>query len=194
MADMLAAPADLNALLDDPVDATLATLLIETATAVVQRAAGGQRIVLVADDVLVRAGSRSSWFDLPQRPVVSVASVTLDGAAVTAGPAGSGGTTYRRVGNRLWRGDGWQTYCGEPSEVRVVYTHGLDTTDQDIQLARDAVLGLSVTAAEAPGAIKAEQIGSYRVSFDAVEAALTDSLAASLAAQYGRRAGLVRIG
>jgi hypothetical protein len=53
MADQLATPEDLAALLQDSqVDRATAELLLECATAVVQSAAGGQRILQVVDDAV----------------------------------------------------------------------------------------------------------------------------------------------
>lgn len=196
MADQLATPEQLASALQQDLDASTANLWLNAATAVVQDAAGGQRIVQVVADTATLLGTTDSWLDLPQIPVTAVTSVTLDGTVLAAVAAGGTTTGYRRHGNRLWRGDGWQTYCGEPSTVVVVNTHGYATGSQELELGRSAVLGLAKVAYSNPSGAKSEAIDDYRVAYEAVAAALEASpnLKAALRRQYGRRAGLVRIG
>lgn len=196
MADLLATPSDLASALQQDVDTATATLWLQAATAVVQEAAGGQRIALITGDQVTLTGTTDSWLRLPQLPVRSVASVLIDGEAVTSGAPGSGGATYRVRGNRLWRGSGWQTYVGEPSEVTVTYSHGYDTDEQGIELARGAVIGLARAPYDNPSAVSREQIDDYNVAYQAVSAALEVNrfLRRALRRQYGHRAGLVQIG
>lgn len=196
MADQLAAPADVGVLLGlTDLDTARATLLVEIATAIVQ-ATAGQRIVAVADDEVVLTGTTSSWLELPQLPVTGVASVSLDGVALAAGSAGSGGATYRLRGGRLWRGDGWQTYVGEPSEVGVVCSHGYAAGVQELQLARGAVLGLIRGAYDNPQGNTSVRIDDYAAAYDALSARMEASphLARALRRTYGHRASLVKIG
>jgi hypothetical protein len=124
-----------------------------------------------------------------------VSSVTLDGVALTAGAPGSGGSTYRLVGDRLWRGCGWQTYCGEPSTVGFTYTHGYATGRQELQLGRGAVLSLGRGLFENPSGVVREQIDDYAVAYAEAQAALDASpaLKASLRKLYGPKARMVRI-
>lgn len=197
MADQLCTPADLASAIQQDLDASTATLWVEVGTAVVQEAAG-QRIVQVVGDTFELTGTTDSWLDLPQIPVTAVTSVTLDGGVLSAGSPGGSREAYRLKGNRLWRGCGWQTYCGEPSDVIVVCTHGYAAGAQELQLARGAVIGLAQAAYSNPagGAVAREQIDDYAVAYEAMAAALEASpyLKAALRRQYGRRAGLVRIG
>lgn len=215
MADQLATPSDLASLLQQDVDTSTATLLIEAATAVVQQACGGQRIVQVLGDTLTLSGTADSWLPLPQLPVTNVTSVTLDGTTLTAG------TDYKVLGNRLWRRQGWQANFGwpwelqgigspwytyappsltwpyqEPSTVVVVCDHGFPTGSQDLQLARTAVLSLAATGYSNPSGATSESIDDYHVGFDAAVARmqLSPHMQALLAKKYGRRAALVRIG
>src|SRR5690242_21902909 len=107
---MFATTDDLAHLLHiDPadLDTAAATLLLEGAAALVQEAAGGQRITLTVDDTVTLVGSTDSFFDLPQIPVVSVSAVDVDGTAVAAGIDG-----YKLIGDRLWRRSGWQANYG----------------------------------------------------------------------------------
>lgn len=195
MADMLATPTDLAALLQRDVDTASATLALEVSTAVVQAAAGGQRIVLVSGEAETVAGTTDQWLRPPQFPVVSASAVTLDGAALTAGVAGSGPLTYRLVGNRLYRGCGWQTYCGEPSEVGFTYTHGYAPGSQDLQLGRGVSLSLSRGLFTNPDGTVREQIDDYAVAYAEAEAALEarPSLKALIRRQYGPKARMVRV-
>lgn len=195
MADQLATPSDLASLLQQDVDTASATLAVEVCTAVVQAAADGQRILRVVGEVATVTGTAERWLRLPQWPVVSVSSVTLDGLALTAGVPGSGVATYRLVGNRLWRGCGWQTYCGEPSTVGFTYTYGYVTGDQQLQLARGAVLSLGRGLFVNPSGAASEKIDDYAVTYAAAEAALEASpaLKKAIRKQYGPRARMVRI-
>lgn len=192
MADQLCTPEDLAALLQQDLDLATATVVIEAATAVVQ-AAAGQRIVEVVDDEITLLGTTDAWLDLPQRPVTAVTSVELDGTALTEGTATG---NYRRFGARLWRGCGWATCWTEPSTVVVVDTHGYPTGDQGLQLARSATLGISRTVYANPAGITREALDDYSVAYEAAAAAMDASphLVGALRRQYGRRAGLVRIG
>lgn len=216
MADRLATPEDLASLLErDDIDAYKAGVLVEIATAVVQEACGGQRIVQVLGDSVAIEGITDSWLALPQLPVSAVSSVVLDGTTLT-----TAANDYKVVGNRLWRRLGWQTNWGwpidwpypvwgingtpfnwqgmlsEPSVVVVGYDHGYAPGAQQLQLARGAVLSICKGAYGNAAGLSAESIDDYAVTYHALSVQLEASpyLTAQLAKKYGRRAGLVRIG
>lgn len=196
MADQLATLQDLADALQIPLadlPTGTGTLLLECATAVVQIAAGGQRIVQVVGDTASLIGTTDSWLDLPQIPVTAVASVTLDGAALTVGIDAA---QYKHLGNRLWRTDGWQTYVGRPSEVVSVNTHGYPAGHQKLQLGRWATLSLAKGQVPNPGSVASESIDDYSVTFDKMSAQMEASpfLQKALRKAYGRRASLVRLG
>jgi hypothetical protein len=213
MADQLATPADLASLLQQDLDSSTATLLIECATAVVQQVSGGQRIVQVVGDSCSVLSTTDSWLSLPQIPVTTVTSVVLDGVTLTAN------TDYKVFGDKLWRRFGWQNNMGwswgwdwnwrpsyadngtpytgqEPSLSVITYTHGYAAGSQDLQLARSAVLSLARSAYTNPSGVSSESIDDYHVSYNAMAAAMetTPFVKAALRKKYGRRAGLVRIG
>lgn len=206
MADQLATVADLAAALGKPVadvDPVAAAVQIEAATAVVQEAAGGQRILEVVGESEAIPAPSGNWLELSQRPVTAVASVTLpDGTVVIAGTASG---TYRRIRNRLWRNVGWAhriyfplsylDLCDGPSEITVVYTHGWPDGSQQLQLARGAVLSLAKAPFNNPTGASREQIDDYSVAYDRASAALeaTPYLQKSLRRQYGKRAAMVRV-
>lgn len=192
MVDQLASAADLAAALQVAVadlNSASATLLLEVATGLVQAATGGQRLVLVEDDEVTLTGTTDSYLDLPQIPVVEVSAVELDGVALSAG------TDYRVVGNRLWRGVGWQS-GDEPSEAVVTYSHGYAAAAQELQLARSVVLSLARSGYVNPSGTTSEGVDDYRASWDVTAARMeiSSSVRAALRRRYGRRAGLVRVG
>lgn len=214
MADQLCTVADLTSVLErTDIDTTKATILIETATAVVQEACGGQRIVQVTGDQVAIEGITDSWLALPQIPVTTVTSVVLDGTTLL-----TANNDYKVVGNRLWRRLGWQTNWGwpidwpypvwgingtpfnwqgmlsEPSVVVVTYTHGYAANSQQLQLARAAVLSIIAAAYANPQGLQSEHIDDYSVTYSKLSMELTDTMRAKLRRQYGRRAGLVRVG
>lgn len=190
MADQLCTPEDLASLLQKDLDAYLATMLVECGTAVVQEAAGNQRIVQVVDDPGEIMGTTDSWLQLPQLPVTAVSDVTIDGDALTLG------TDYKRFGSRLWRSCGWAACWTEPSAITFVTTHGYAAGSQGLQFARSAVLSLIRTVYDNPTAYTREAIDDYSVAYDAMTAAMeaNPNLRAALLRRYGITAGIVRIG
>lgn len=192
MADMLCAPEDVASLLESDLDAYKTIMLVEAATAVVQEATGrpAQRIVEVEDDPLDLLGDIGVWLDLPQRPVQSIASLTLDGDALTEG------TDFERFGARLWRECGWQPNRWTPSRVAGVYTHGYPAGSQELQLGRGAVLSLVRGVYGNPEGAIAVRIDDYSASYAKFSASMdaTEYLQKALQRQYGRQAGLVRLG
>lgn len=136
-----------------PAEQTRATTLLELASGVIQDAAG-QRIELVEDDTLTVRGSRESTFLLPGRPVVSVASVALDG--VTLDPADwslDDDTLVRRAG------------FGSPREALViVYTHGYPPQDVP-PVVKGVCLEAVVRAWVNPGSVMTERVGSEQATY-----------------------------
>lgn len=194
MADLLASVADLEALLQTDVNDMQATAALEVATAVVQAAAGA-RIVRVTADVVTVPGTTDRWLRLPEGPVVSVSSVSLDGVSLTVGVPGAAVTSWRLVGDRLWRGASWQTYYDEPSTVTVTYTHGYASGAQELQLARGTTLSLARGLSANPTGVSRESIDDYSVQYEAASAALSaqPSVSALLRRAYGQRAGMARV-
>lgn len=190
MADQLCAPEDLASLLERDLDAYKAIMLVECATAVVQEAAGNQRIVQVADDAGEQMGTTDAWLELPQRPVTALSNVAIDGEALTVG------TDFKRFGARLWRGCGWAAVWTEPSTITYIYTHGHPAGHQKLQLGRNACLGLIRGLFDNPTGVAREAIDDYSVAYEAMTQAMAanDNLRYALARAYGTRAGLVRIG
>jgi hypothetical protein len=184
MADQLCAPEDLASLLQQDLDLATATLLIEMATARVQRAAGGQRIVDVTDTAVIDVplcSDEPCWLDLPQYPIRSVTSVTLDGTLIT---------DWHLRFQRLYRGSGWLNSVDPPSQAVVEYDHGLVTGSQYLQLARDMTLSLAQLGYGNPSAAESEAIDDYRISFADADArmVMTESMRQAIADAYGASA------
>lgn len=197
MADMLATPEDLAALLQQDLDRATAELLIEAATAVVQNAAGGQRILRVVDDTITMYLDEVDdplWVYLPQRPVISVVSVV-----VGASPVSDWSPQFNR--GRIYRANGWaagssiQTDGSAPGLVTVTYTHGYADGDQRLQLARTAVLMLAAGGYTNPTSATREQIDDYAVQYAEAAARMevSGTVAAALRKQYGRTRTSVRL-
>lgn len=91
--------------------------LLTLVSGLVQREAR-QRIELVINDVLTVPGTPDTRFRLPERPIVAVTNVTVNGLTVTPG---IGSMNYSRHADYLSRPYGW----GIPEQsVVVTYTHG----------------------------------------------------------------------
>jgi hypothetical protein len=190
MADQLCAPEDLASLLERDLDAYKAIMLVECGTAVVQEAAGNQRLIEVEDDPGEVMGLTDSWLALPQRPATAISDVEIDSSALVLG------TDFKRFGSRLWRRCGWATSWTEPSLITFTYTHGYAADSQDLQLARNAVLSLIRSLFDNPNGMQREAIDDYSATYEAMTQQMQawPGLRASLLRKYGTRAGLVRLG
>ncbi len=189
MADQLATPDDLALILGLDSADDRCTLLAECGTAVVQGVVGGQRIVFVADDTFGLMGTVDRWLQLPQWPVAQgdVTDVTVDDQDVI---------DFKQFGARLWRSCGWAPNCYEPSFVAGVYSHGYPDGDQGLQLGRSVVLSIVKGAYPPSAGLASESIDDYTVAYDRLSAQMDASpfLQRALRAQYGSRAGVVRLG
>lgn len=188
MADQLATPEDLASLLErDDIDRYKAIALIECATSVVQ-AITGQRIVEVVDEAytveLDQLDRGRRFIDLPERPVTAVSAVSISGNPLTDWTLSMG---------RLWRPYGWVlprqgAWANMPYHVQVTYSHGYPSGHQNLQLARQAVLGLLKTAYGNPTGATRILIDDYEIWFEAMSARLEASpfLVGALKRRYSR--------
>lgn len=184
-----ATPADLSGLLGiaafTGAKLTQAQMWLDAASAEI-RAVVGQDITRQTTTAIL-PGVEDYWLDLPQWPVVSVASVVMNGQAVT---------DYKLIGNRLYRWWGWQDLfiIYEPRDVTVTYTSGRSVPPADLVTlcASLASVGMaqaaSGTLGTTPG-IGSEAIDDYKVVFNpsgsANPIAIPDATAARLRAKYG---------
>lgn len=192
MAELLASPADLRTLLDETEESLSdekADVVLRIASGAV-RSAARQTITFVEGETVTLIGDPGRWFDLPQRPVVSVASVKLDGAAIT---------DWKRFGNRLWRRCGWEVCPGEPAAVEVVYSHGYNEWDDKIEEAHGFTLTLAAKMFGNVIGAAGMSIDDFRLQFAQTTAnelagTIPKAVVQSLRFTYGSRAGLVSIG
>lgn len=184
--DMLATPQDLASLLQldyaslTPAQQATMTMLVELATAKVQRAAGGQRIVEATSTAVidVEPWHCDEYLALPQMPVRSVQAVKIDDQPVT---------DWKVSGQQLWRRTGWRSSSSEPTKVTVTYTHGYPSGSQWLQLARDVALSLARMGFGNPSGVMSEAIDDYRVTYAEADARMemTEHMRQAIADAYG---------
>lgn len=187
MADQLATPEDLASLLErDDIDRYKATMLIESATSIVQ-AIVGQRLVEVVDDELTIEQDqldRSRYIYLPEHPVSEVSAVTISGVTIADWTLSRG---------RLWRPYGWDlprygAWASMPYNIGVVYSHGCPLGDQRLQLARASVLGLLRGVYGNPTGAAQVSIDDFSASYAAMSSQMDASpfLVQALKRRYSR--------
>lgn len=151
-----------------------ATTLLDLATGLIQDEAK-QTILLVTDDVLSIPGTTDEMIKLPQRPVISVASVTLDGVPLTEG------SDWYRDGNVIARipaittvltgglideaftfpmgtGFGWPAQT-----LEITYTHGYAVVPESVKA---ICLEMVVRVWVNPGSVARETVGNTATVYD----------------------------
>ena len=187
MADQLVTPSELASFLQltyadlTPAQQTAMTMLVQLSTGKVQAACGQRLVEATSTFVLdVEWGSWTPWLDLPQRPIRSVGSVTIDGTAYT---------DWLLRSQRLWRLGGWNLNASAPAQVTVAdCAHGYPAGSQVLQLARDMCLALAAAGYGSPGgAVASEQIDDYRVTYAEADSRMqvTPGMRDMLRQQYG---------
>jgi hypothetical protein len=172
---------------------TRATALLTTASGLVAEAAK-QTIALVEDDELTIRGTNADRLLLPERPVVEVSSVTLDGVELSG---------WYLDGNVLVRNgfdaDGvtlnwWGVGFGCPAqELVITYSHGYaaDSIPSTVEaIVLEAVTRVWVN----PGAVVGERHGSEQVQFmngTPTGLLLTTAEQKAIRRMFGRRGGSV---
>lgn len=173
-------------------ETAVAETYLDVASAAVREAAGVP--ISQTTSTVVLEGPADQWLTLPGPPIISVASVEVDGEAVT---------DWRLRNHRLWRACGWSPGCG-PSEVDVTQTHGLAAVPSDIVDLVCRITGTALAdyradsegAGLAAGDIRAERIGDYSVTYGGegliTSMELPDYLRERLAARFGGGVALLR--
>jgi hypothetical protein len=155
--------------------------LLLRATELIRRQAR-QHISLVTGDVLLTSGSWGDRLRLPERPVVSVALVEVDGVTVPA-------TDYHLEGDELVRLTAWG---GPQAAVEVTYTHGYAEIPGEIQqVALECVTRIWVN----PGSVQSETSGAQTVGYAhaGLGMLLTVEEKQTLAQLVGRKMGSVQM-
>ncbi|MFJ9748875.1 hypothetical protein [Streptomyces chartreusis] len=138
----------------------VATTYLGVASAAVREAAGVP--ISRTTSTVTLEGTSGQWLRLPGPPIASVASVSIDGVAVT---------DWLLRSERLWRAVGW-TGC-EPSEVEVTQTHGLLEVPEDIvdlvcrMTASAIVASRDGTALATTKEVTSERLGDWSVTYGA---------------------------
>lgn len=166
-----ATEAELEAYTGTSIDTTRATLLLDLATGAI-RAHTNQTLSRVANDTVVLPGNYTGTLELPERPVASVASVSIgdtnlaadvdyvwDGASSLLRGTLVTGVLVVNDGPLLsGRGD----WGGPGAQVSVTYTHGFATISDDI---KGVCLALAARSLSSPDGVNSETVGSYSVSY-----------------------------
>lgn len=159
----------------EPTEYRQAVMLLDLASGEV-RAWTRQTIDLVTNDTVVLSGTWGSVLELPERPVVSVSSVSLDGQTLVSGngydlAGGSlvagvavleplAGHVYGRQGATGASGSSW----GSPaSSVAVTYTHGWATIPTVVKSATLAIAARMIGGNT--GQVRQESIAGYSVTY-----------------------------
>lgn len=155
----LATTADLSVRGVDISNAALAEEMLAVASASV-RGAAASPISRTTSTITYTGWRANRHLQLAGPPVVSVATVTVDGAAVT---------DWRLAdGCRLWRRCGWSPDDG-PVDVGVVQTHGLLIVGEDIVNLVADFAAAGINAATDGGGVTvgkvAERIDDYSVTY-----------------------------
>lgn len=157
-----------------------ANLALDLATARIQDWTR-QTLELVTDDVIAFVGPEGSRIELPERPVVDVTQVTVDGTVL-------GSASWVLSGVEVVRLEG--TWGGIDTAVEVTYTHGYSPIPDTV---RGATLQLAGQALQNPQSVAQESIGTYSISYGTeAGGAVTEDILASLS-RYRRRSTSVRI-
>jgi hypothetical protein len=193
--------------LDDATDEEIARAegLLAMATALIQDEAE-QHIFLVADDEITRIGTTDERILLPERPVVSVASLLLDGQPLT-GWYVDGDAIVRRQPIYWWRQFssplevGGTPFLlgssfGRPDQtLTITYTHGYATPPARFKaICLEAVVRVWVN----PGAVARETVGDTSTVYDNMRFSptgmmLTSDERKSIRRLIGTRAGTVSL-
>lgn len=147
---------------------TRADALLTLASGLIQQKTR-QTISLVNDDVLTRPGDYSERIRLPQRPVVSVASVVLYGITLVQGDQFyvDGDEIARMNWNsvvqdssfgRPWSGWGFPWW-----NVVVTYTHGFATIPE---LVKAICMEMAVRVWVNPGSVAREHVGNVATVYE----------------------------
>lgn len=145
-----------------PGDAGIVTALLADASSLVQEVAR-QTIGLVAGDVATFEGDGSDLLCLPELPVVSIASIAVDGTVLVS-------TGYRLLG----RGQVRRLYgCWtEDALIEVTYTHGYATVTAWI-VGLVCSMVQRATRPEAVAGVQQQTTGSQSVAYASSRAGVT---------------------
>jgi hypothetical protein len=191
---------------------TRAQVLLDIVTGEIEDEAD-QQISLVTDDVLELPGTTDDRIELPQRPVVSVASVTVDGQPLVEGTDWYlEGDTIIRIATPLTIITGADAVYyddirqfpfgigfGWPKQtIAITYTHGY-AADSIPQTLKTICLEATVRAWVNPGSVARETIGNEATVYDNMRFSPTGLLLTTVEVRkirrlFPRKIGSVKLG
>jgi len=124
-----------------------------------------QTIALVEDDVLTMPGTSDDRITLPERPVVSIASVELAGTPLVEDSDWylDHGTIIGTIVDDAWPSSGG---FGVPTQtLQITYTHGYDD-DEIPGIVKGVCLEVVVRVWVNPGAVARETVGDTATVYD----------------------------
>lgn len=167
----LTTPTRLAGYLQKDLDTYSATLAVDAASQVFETEADTKFSSTAA--TYTCEGYGQNVIVLPKQPVIAVASVTVDGVAVT---------DYARRGASLYRIVRWGGTSYYAADVAISYTYGYTTVPADVEL---AVLQLAADVYEHPVSnVSMEQIDDYLVRYDGNPVQALTASWRSIAARY----------
>lgn len=131
------------------------------------RAACGQRLDLVTDDVVTFPGRWGREFVLPERPVVDVTTVAIDGVELAdAAWEFDGRDTLRLIdAAAAFDREAAGGHFGGTCPVTITYSHGHDPIPNAV---KSVCLAVAARALATPDGVVQESVGSYSVSYSRV--------------------------
>lgn len=193
----------------DAADQTRADALFVIVSGMIQEESK-QTIELVTNDVFDTPGTPDEMIKLPERPVVSVSSVTLDGQpliedsdwyidgdSIRRIPAVTnvitGGLIDEAFTFPLGTGFGWPAQT-----LAITYTHGYDSTNIP-QTVKAICLEAVIRAWVNPGSVARETVGDHYVVYDNMRFSpqglmLTDDEKKTIRRVFGRVAKSIQMG
>lgn len=118
----------------------LADALLEAVSAAIRDAAGSP--ITQETSTVTMWTEPARRIELPARPVISVASVSVDGEPVA---------DWTLRGSALWRSEPWQARSEPPRELVVTFTHGYATVPADIVQLACVLVAAGLAAADGDG-------------------------------------------
>jgi hypothetical protein len=162
-----------------------AQLALDVASAVVVERAG-QQFELVHDDQVTLDTFHGEDIRLPQRPVLSVSSVTTRDRGSTVSTTRTAGADFEVRGDRLrWVGLGrW------PYEVTVTYTHGYAFIPDEV---RGATLAVAAEMLVNPEGLSRSAVDDANDQHEWADDSPAERLLKLVARKYGRRPLVVNL-
>lgn len=152
---MYATASELASYMQQDLDSSTATLVLELASAEFARAAGTQ--FAPTEVAYTTTGTSATRLTLPYGPVSAVSAVRLNGVTVAA--------DYTRIGSTLYRTAGFgDSYAFPPDTLEVDLTYGYASVPGDVKA---AVLETAAQAYSSPVAVVQESVDDYSVRYAA---------------------------